>query len=129
MISDFSLPQFSGLRALELAQASGLGIPLIIVSGTIGEETAIEAMRRGAADYLLKDRLTRLGLAVAQALDRTRLAAEREAAAREFAAASASTAGCSTTSPRAFIKLVPMGGSSLRTTRWPASPAMARPQK
>ena len=72
ILCDYSMPQFSGLRALELLKQSGLDIPFIIVSGTIGEETAVAAMRNGAADYLLKDRLVRLGSAVEHALEQKR---------------------------------------------------------
>ncbi len=68
VLSDYAMPQFGGLRALELLTQSGLEIPFILVSGTIGEDVAVAAMRDGAADYLLKDRLVRLGPAVAQAL-------------------------------------------------------------
>jgi PAS domain S-box-containing protein len=71
------MPQFSGLRALELLKESGLEVPLIIVSGTIGEDTAVAVMRRGAADYLLKDRLGRLGTAVEQALEQGALRRQR----------------------------------------------------
>jgi signal transduction histidine kinase len=73
VLSDYDMPQFSGLRALELLKKSRLEVPFIIVSGTIGEETAVAAMRHGAADYLLKDRLARLGPAVSQALESSRL--------------------------------------------------------
>jgi signal transduction histidine kinase len=69
ILSDYQMPQFDGLRALELLkERSDLDIPLIIVSGTIGEEIAVAAMRKGAADYLLKDRIGRLGSAVRRAL-------------------------------------------------------------
>jgi two-component system cell cycle sensor histidine kinase/response regulator CckA len=69
IISDYEMPEFSGLRALELLkQRPGLEIPFIIVSGTIGEEMAVAAVIQGAADYLLKDRITRLGPAVRRAL-------------------------------------------------------------
>jgi PAS domain S-box-containing protein len=60
VISDWSMPMFSGLKALAVLRDSELEIPFIIVSGTIGEETAIDAMRAGADDYVLKDRLARL---------------------------------------------------------------------
>jgi PAS domain S-box-containing protein len=80
ILSDFAMPEFSGLRALALLQQSGLTIPFIIVSGTIGEETAVAAMRSGAADYLLKDRLTRLGPAVQQALEQKRIEMQRKQA-------------------------------------------------
>src|SRR5580704_15525261 len=63
IISDFSLPQFDGLRALELATVHAPDTPFIYVSGTIGEERAVEALRRGATDYVLKGNLMRLGSA------------------------------------------------------------------
>jgi PAS domain S-box-containing protein len=68
VLADYAMPRFSGLDALELVMATGLDLPLILVSGTIGEETAVMAMRAGAYDYLLKDRLTRLGAAVQRSL-------------------------------------------------------------
>jgi diguanylate cyclase (GGDEF)-like protein len=68
ILSDFSLPQFNGLRALDLAIAHAPETPFIYVSGTIGEERAIEALRRGATDYVLKTNLARLPSAVERAL-------------------------------------------------------------
>lgn len=68
ILADYTLPAFSGLRALELLQERGLDIPLILISGTIGEEVAVEAIKKGAFDYLLKGKLTRLGYAVRNAL-------------------------------------------------------------
>ena len=56
ILADYQLPQFSGLRALALLKQRKLDIPLILVSGTIGEENAAEVMRLGADDYMLKDR-------------------------------------------------------------------------
>ncbi|MEO5959897.1 MAG: response regulator [Opitutaceae bacterium] len=76
VLSDYDMPQFSGPRALELLQQSGREIPLIIVSGTIGEDMAVAAMKQGASDYLLKDRLARLGPAVLRALEQQRLRQE-----------------------------------------------------
>ena len=76
VLSDFSLPQFDARRALRLLKERGLEVPFIIVSGHIGEDVAVQCMREGASDYLLKDRLARLGPAVAQALERKRLVAE-----------------------------------------------------
>ena len=60
IISDFSLPQFSAPQALELLQASGLDLPFIIVSGTIGEEAAVSALKAGAHDFLVKGNMPRL---------------------------------------------------------------------
>jgi signal transduction histidine kinase len=71
--ADYNLPQFDAPRALALLQERGLDVPFIIVSGSIGEELAVAAVRQGAADYLLKDRLARLGPAVRQALEQKRL--------------------------------------------------------
>jgi diguanylate cyclase (GGDEF)-like protein/PAS domain S-box-containing protein len=84
IISDYALPQFNGLRALALLRERKLDIPFILVSGTIGEELAVEAMRNGAADYLLKDRLGRLGVAVGSALEQKRLRTEAYLAGEEL---------------------------------------------
>lgn len=60
IISDFQLPAFNALAALEIVKKRNLDIPFIIVSGTIGEETAVKAMKAGAHDYVMKGNLTRL---------------------------------------------------------------------
>ena len=73
ILSDFTMPQFTARDALRLLQERGLDVPFIVVSGCIGEDMAVDCMRAGATDYLLKDRLGRLGHAVSQALDRKRL--------------------------------------------------------
>jgi PAS domain S-box-containing protein len=69
ILADYRLPSFTGLDALDLLHAHGGGIPLLLISGTLGEEQAVACIKRGAADYLLKDRLARLGPAVQHALD------------------------------------------------------------
>jgi PAS domain S-box-containing protein/diguanylate cyclase (GGDEF)-like protein len=74
ILSDYSMPGFSGLDALEIVLARAPSVPFVYVSGTLGEERAIEALQRGAYDYVLKDNLRRLPAAVERAL---RLAAER----------------------------------------------------
>lgn len=68
VISDFTLPNFSGASALELVKGRGLDIPFIIVSGAIGEETAVAAMKAGAHDYVMKSSLGRLVPAVRREL-------------------------------------------------------------
>ncbi len=80
VISDYSMPQFNGLKAAQLLRALHAEIPFILVSGTVGEEAAVEAMKHGATDYLLKDRLTRLGQAAQLALEQSRLREERRQA-------------------------------------------------
>lgn len=86
ILSDYNMPGFSGLAALELVNHSGRLVPFIIVSGEIGEETAVQAMRDGAGDYLLKSNLARLSPALDRAIEanetrRARVAADRELAA------------------------------------------------
>lgn len=78
ILSDHHLPAFDALQALALLKEQDLDVPFIIVSGAIREELAVEAMKRGAADYLLKDRLTRLGAAVERALEKRRLRQEKQ---------------------------------------------------
>ena len=78
IVADHNLPQFSGAAALELARQIAPGTPFILVTGSLDEETAVEYMKAGAADYILKDRLARLGPAVLGALRRRREITERE---------------------------------------------------
>jgi PAS domain S-box-containing protein len=86
VISDYSLPQFNGPAALTLLHEMGLDIPFIVVSGTIGEETAVAMMKAGAHDYLLKGNLARLAPAVERELAQTRIRRERKQAAQTLAA-------------------------------------------
>ena len=80
ILADCRLPGFSGLHALELARTLKPEIPFVFVSGTIGEETAVESLRNGATDYILKDRLNRLAPAVRRALED----AKEKAASRDL---------------------------------------------
>src|SRR5947209_8678238 len=68
ILSDYTLPQFGAVAALELAKAVAPDVPFLIVSGAIGEEVAVQAMRAGASDYVLKSSLARLGPAVRREL-------------------------------------------------------------
>src|ERR1041385_3553853 len=68
VLSDYSLPTFDGLTALKLFRERKLHIPFVLVSGTIGEEIAIESLKSGATDYVLKQRLGRLAPVVTRAL-------------------------------------------------------------
>ena len=79
LISDFSMPGFSGLQALAEFRSTGIDIPFIFVSGTIGEETAVAAMQAGANDYVMKENLRRLG----PALERELAQAARRAVHRQ----------------------------------------------
>lgn len=93
VLSDFTLPAFDGLSALEIVRARRPDIPFIIVSGTIGEERAVEALKRGAADYVVKSNLERLPVvvmhAVAESNERKRIARLSRVHAMRSAIASA----------------------------------------
>ena len=83
ILADFSLPSFDGLSALEIARAKFDDVPFIIISGALGEETAIETLKSGATDYILKHRLERLVPAVRRALRETEDREARKRAERE----------------------------------------------
>jgi two-component system, cell cycle sensor histidine kinase and response regulator CckA len=80
ILADGVVPGFDASHALQLLQDRGLNIPLIVITGSLSEERAVELMRLGAADYLLKDRLTRLGQAVTQTLHKRQLSAAKHQA-------------------------------------------------
>jgi two-component system cell cycle sensor histidine kinase/response regulator CckA len=85
VISDYSMPQFSGPAALQLLQEAGIDLPFIVVSGTIGEETAVSAMKAGAHDFMMKGNLARLIPAVARELGEAAGRRERRRAEARFA--------------------------------------------
>ena len=78
VIADYVLPHFSAPGALTLVQESGLDLPFIVVSGTIGEETAVQAMRAGARDYIMKGNLARLAPAIVRELHEAGARRERK---------------------------------------------------
>jgi PAS domain S-box-containing protein/diguanylate cyclase (GGDEF)-like protein len=89
ILSDFGLPAFDGWSALAIARESRPDTPFILVSGTIGEETAVESLKRGAIDYVLKANLTRLSSAVVRAVREQRDHAARRAAETALATSEA----------------------------------------
>src|SRR5919199_4220998 len=89
ILCDYSMPNFNALQALEVLKETGLDIPFIIISGTVGEAAAVEAMRAGANDYLMKDNLTRLAPTIERELQE---AENRRARRRAEAALRASEA-------------------------------------
>src|SRR5882757_7266153 len=78
VLSDYRLPEWTGLDAFAALKATGKDIPFLLVTGTLGEEAAVECIKQGVSDYVLKDRLERLSLAVKRSLEEKRL---RESAA------------------------------------------------
>ncbi|MHB8654282.1 MAG: response regulator [Terriglobia bacterium] len=77
ILSDYSMPNWSAMGALEIAQREAQDIPFILVSGSIGDEAIVECMKRGITDYVLKDRPSRLPSAVRRALNDKSLRDER----------------------------------------------------
>jgi signal transduction histidine kinase len=90
VLSDYHLPGFTGLDALQILREHGAregrNLPFILVSGQIGEDTAVQAMRNGASDYLLKNNLARLAPAVEHAIEAARTQRARQAADRDLEA-------------------------------------------
>src|ERR1043166_8242757 len=78
IIADYSLPQFGAMRALKLLQDSELDLPFIIVSGAIGEEMAVAAMKAGSHDYIMKDKLARLVPALEREMREAKMRQERK---------------------------------------------------
>lgn len=78
ILSDYKLPSFDGISALEIAKEECSAVPFIFVSGSIGEDLAIDVLKRGATDYVLKDRLSKLGPTVQRALKEIRQEFERK---------------------------------------------------
>lgn len=77
ILSDHSLPAFNSLEALRITQQAGMRVPFILVTATVSEEYAVNVIKEGASDYILKDRLERLPNAVKNALDKSRMEKER----------------------------------------------------
>jgi len=84
ILADYSLPQWQGLESIDVLREQGLDIPVILVTGSLGEVRAVECIKRGAADYVLKDHLTRLPLIVRSALEERRLRQEHRRAQEEL---------------------------------------------
>ena len=73
ILADYHQPQFDAVRGLKLMKEAGLDIPFVIVSGAVGDDLAVAAVRQGAMDYVLKDRIARLGTAVTNAIEQSDL--------------------------------------------------------
>jgi signal transduction histidine kinase len=85
ILADYNLPHFRGMEALDIMREQGLSTPLVLVTGALKSVTAVECVKQGATDYVLKDYLARLPLSVRRALEETRLRKERQRAQEELA--------------------------------------------
>ena len=84
VISDYMMPGFTGIEALGIFRATGLDIPFILVSGTVGEGSAVDAMKAGASDYVMKNSLARLAPALERELKETAIRVEHRQAQRDL---------------------------------------------
>ena len=128
IIADYRLPRFSALRALELVRQKQLELPFIIVSGTIGEEVAVAAMKAGAHDYVMKDKLARLVPVVERELRdaevrRARARAEKES---KFQARLLQAVGQAVVATDADGKITYWNRPAELLYGWPAGEAMGR---
>ncbi|MCA3794906.1 MAG: PAS domain-containing protein [Burkholderia sp.] len=118
ILSDYKLPSFDGLSALHLAMSVHPGLPFIFVSGTLGEEAAIEALKVGATDYVLKSRLSRLIPAVQRALREASDRAARRAAEDALRRSEAELRGIIDTIPSIAFTAEPDGRGIWINHRW-----------
>jgi PAS domain S-box-containing protein len=84
ILCDYSMPKFDGLTALEVVHEKGIDIPFILISGTVGEDVAVEAMKAGAQDYLMKDNLIRLVPVVKRELAESKIRKDKKLADEEI---------------------------------------------
>jgi light-regulated signal transduction histidine kinase (bacteriophytochrome) len=89
ILADYNLPLWRGMDSLEVLRRENLDVPLIVVTGYLGEEKAVECLKQGATDYVLKDHLGRLPTAIRRALEEKRLRKERSLAEQELARSNA----------------------------------------
>jgi signal transduction histidine kinase len=124
ILADFSLPAFDGLSALRVVRSRGVDIPFILVSGTVGEETAIESLKAGATDYVLKPRLSRLVPVIERALQERDEHRQRQQAEEALRASEAMLRLATTQMPAALWTT----DTELRLTSWvgAATPATQR---
>ncbi len=114
VLSDYRMPEFSGLEAIEVLRASGQDIPLVMVSGAIGEEVAVAATKAGACDYVMKNNLPRLpGVVAAELRDAVRRRAALTAQQEELRQAAARMRFLFTSNPAVIFSCEPSGTYAL----------------
>jgi two-component system cell cycle sensor histidine kinase/response regulator CckA len=133
IISDYSMPQFDAMRALDVLQQSGLDLPFLVLSGTISEEIAVDALKRGAHDFIPKGNLKRLVPAVGRELREAESRRERRRAERDLKTTSETLSAAFNASPVPMILLDRNGNvlrwnaTAERTFGWSAEEAIGRP--
>src|SRR5207245_8184066 len=105
ILADYRLPNWTGMDALKLLRHLGQDIPFLLVTGTLGEEAAVECIKEGASDYVLKERLARLPVAVRRALEEKALREDRARAAQALRESEARYRILAETANDAFITI------------------------
>ena len=105
IVSDFTMPRFDGLSALKLALVHCPDVPFIMLTGSVNEDTAVECMKAGAWDYVIKEHVKRLGVAVRAALERQRVRLERQRALAALTASEALTRGILENVQDAYVRV------------------------
>ncbi|HVH87920.1 MAG TPA: PAS domain S-box protein, partial [Terriglobales bacterium] len=118
ILSDYTLPSFDGLSALKLVLSARPDLPFIFVSGTLGEEVAVEALKIGATDYVLKTRLSRLVPAVYRALRETEERAKRKLAEEALCRSERELRKVIETIPAMVWSALPDGSNVLMNSQW-----------
>jgi PAS domain S-box-containing protein len=113
ILSDYRMPLATGMDIFESMRSQGIRTPFILVSGALGEEKAIECLKRGVADYVLKHRLGRLPVAVRRAREEERLKRERELAEEKLRCSEASYRSLTQSAPCGILRLSALDGRLL----------------
>jgi PAS domain S-box-containing protein len=113
ILSDFRMPCATGMDVFELVKKEGMRIPFILVTGSLGDEKAVECLKEGVADYVLKDRLARLPVAVRRALEEQRLRLERSQAEQNLRRSEASYRSLIQSAPCGILRLSASDGRLL----------------
>ena len=113
ILSDYRMPGVTGMDIFELVKNEGLDIPFILVTGALGDEKAVECLKEGVADYVIKDRLARLPVAVRRALEDQRLRLERSHAEENLRRSEASYRSLIQSAPCGILRLSATDGRLL----------------
>jgi len=113
ILSDYRMPQFTGMDLFEAMRSAEIQTPFILLTGSLGEENAVECVKQGVADYVLKDRLARLPIAVRRAKDEERLRMEQRRAAEALRSSEASYRSLIQSSPCGILRLSAVDGCIL----------------
>jgi len=113
ILADYRMPGATGMDVFELLKSKGIDTPFILVTGTLGDEMAVECLKQGMADYVLKDRLARLPFAIRRALEEGRLRVERVRAEKALRSSEASYRSLIQSAPCGILRLSAADGQLL----------------